>query len=681
MTDFKCDVESFQVLLEGIETKLSEVKFEYVDFGITGSSSGLNAFVYSYVRLANLLVKYRNFVRRDIVKVCDTINGFIEHDNTIATNISGGNPQEITAERTRIMDSFQGFTNKVRNNKETIGSQTLPSISVSSFTISRLDYENMASKYTACLLSTSARISELCNLIDGFRQSSSFLGLTANAMKSYWVEIHIPIVKAIDTVLWTLNDYFEAYGSDLKTLVNDDSYFVFAQSEMKAAIIELTSIRSSLESIVDDVDSKVTSYSSILGVNVTIPNGRPMLYKYEQEATKIQTLIESLDSYESSKVSLVKNYIDEFVTNTTQLIAAFDTDKNHIENYKVGDIKEICNDNNITPIEDVSGCTKSMEKYIQAFETANPEYADAMDKFLAQDSDIVFSLDDDMKKRIKYWAYTAPEPYRTALMNSIKRGDFKLGFFTVDLFPIGLVSHDNVFKNSVNYTTKVLINKDMKTVFHEMGHACDDAGGLWWGSTDQFFKYKTYNAAMGKEVSFYDAMEYDVYFNPNNPHSVVSIYKKLHDEGVKGDFVNVCFAFRYNTYAFLSDEDKELYRKIAQRFMSDHDNYVNAYNRHDDGDDNPSEIYGGITDTYGGMTHNGIISNYDSTTGKSTGKAAWGHDNYYWNFPGAIAPTEFYAEYFSANVNGDEQKLAIMRKNYPEACKIADSYTKYLAGK
>lgn len=210
------DIDKLHQLLGNISTKLQEVKFESFDFGLEGNSSGLNTFVYSYVKLANFLVEYRRFVRNDILEVCNSINNFIQLDATAATFISKNS-----------IPSFEEFMVNVDNTADTIVSQTIPPTSISSFIVNRLDTENMTSKYTSLVLPLTARLVELKILVKAFTTSDALTGDTASAMKNYWTEVHIPIIESIDTVLWALNDYMIAYGTDLRSCVNDDLYYVW----------------------------------------------------------------------------------------------------------------------------------------------------------------------------------------------------------------------------------------------------------------------------------------------------------------------------------------------------------------------------------------------------------------------------------------------------------------------
>ncbi len=685
MSATKFELDKIRILLDNINNKMIDVRFDPVDFSLEGSSSGLNAFIYSYVRLANFLAEYRIFARNDIIRICNILNGFQQQDSTMAQYIDGD------------AHAFQEFTVNASNITDDTSSQSIPTIETTNFRVCRIDTENVTSNYTTFLLALSARLVELDGYIEDFKDSQALTGKTATAMQSYWKEVHIPIIKAIDTALWTINDYLVAYAQELNTLINDSLYYVLPQSEMEAAITELTNIRASLAIIVDDVDSRITSYSSLLGVNVTIPNGIPMLDKYQQEANKIQNLLDNIISFESSKVSLVKDYIDDFVTDTTQLISIVESrmEEVGIGNYPPGTFATICNSYNITLLDNGSACEKNFQKYIDAFEASHPEYAEAMNDFLNVD-DGTNSLTDDMKARIKYTAYTAPEPYRTIIMNGIMNGEIHIGSLSVGTTPFEqwiytvsngkfqLTSHNNVFTNSVNYRPidydNQYVENDMSTIWHEMGHGFDNLGNaFWWGSVGaqlipfNLATYTTYNETMRKEVSFQEAMYYDIFDNPNNPHSIRNIAQECSSTG---NLDAVIDAFKNYKYDKLSEEDKKLYREICARFIADGSAY-----RQNSSSDTPLDNFGGVSDTYGGMTHNGLVQNYDAAGNRSGPNLSdtEAHENNYWSLPTWIGQTEFYAEYFSANVNGNAEKVALMREYYPEACKVADSYSTYLA--
>lgn len=685
MSTISYDLDKIRTHLESIDNKLQKAKLSYVDFGLEGSSSGLNSFVYSYVRLANFLDKYRVFVQKDILDVCNTINDYVKSDNATAKHFMGNQAyfMEFTV---NIDNSVKPFRRQSVSDPQDVsyslgGSHSpLPSINTSSFVVSRLDTENMASKLSSSLISLSLELVELNRLIDAFSKDASALtGQYAEAMKMYWAEVHIPIVKAIDTALWTLNTHMTNYSSELYQLVSDDSYFVLTQSEMEASVNELTNIRASLAIIVDDVDSGIASYSSLLGVNVTIPNGRPMLDKYQQAASKIQTLVENVGNYESSKVTLVKGYIDEFVTNMSKVIDTVDDRIKDKTRYSKNLFNTIYKAQDLKLVTEAKACERDEDTLIAAFEAEHPEYADAMNKFLNNDHDPLANLPDDMKKRIKYTAYTAPEPYRTIIMNEIMNKKITIGVLNTQLLhwkDIEMRSHNIPYTGIIDFSK--YDRESISTFWHEFGHASDNQGAPFyspWGSIQTPDAFKVYCPGLGKEVTFAEAMKYDIYDNPNNPHSIYSVAKSC---GVPGNYENVAKAFWEksnnpktffdNSYKMLSDEDKKLYEEVCKRFQNEMSNYPE---------------YSAVADTYGGMTRNGIVTTYDSQNHTGTGYAFNGYgihpEKWYWFMPELIAPTEFYAEYFSAQATGNAAKVALMRKYYPEACKVADEYSKYLA--
>ncbi len=289
---------------------------------------------------------------------------------------------------------------------------------------------------------------------------------------------------------------------------------------------------------------------------------------------------------------------------------------------------------------------EEMDKYIQQFEKDNPKLARELNKFL--DSGKNNKLDADDIRNIKYLAYNAEEPFRTIFLKSVSKysigdGDLNGG------------AYYRPWAHTVNFTYSDSFKSDPRggytTFFHECGHAVDDLGDVskWLGSDTE--KFKAYNEKMGKKVTLHEAIEYDVYYNEKNPHSMTSIANEIKNKGVpgtgsRGDVNKVIDAFKSGNTSKLSNEDLILYRSVKNQH-----NATTGRN----------EQYEAITDIYGGMSHNELRNN------------GYGHDEKYWNNK-ANAACELWAEFFSYNMAGNTESMENLLEYFPEASKVMEQY-------
>ena len=190
--------------------------------------------------------------------------------------------------------------------------------------------------------------------------------------------------------------------------------------------------------------------------------------------------------------------------------------------------------------------------------------------------------------------------------------------------------------------------------FHESGHAIDDLSDAvkWLGSDTE--KYKYHSDTLDKDMTMHEVIEYDVYYNENNTHSITSIANDIIDCGIggsNGNIDNVINAFQTGDSSLLSNEDFKLYTAVKEEFTS---NVSGA-------------TYEAVSDVYGGVTNNELRSGY-------------GHDTDYRNDSTKVAK-ELWAEFFSYNMAGNQTNLALLYEYFPEASKALDAYTNTLGEK
>lgn len=260
------------------------------------------------------------------------------------------------------------------------------------------------------------------------------------------------------------------------------------------------------------------------------------------------------------------------------------------------------------------------------------------------------SLTEDDIINIKYIVYSAKEPYRSIYLDQISK-------YKINTTDSGGGAYYQPWKHKVTYDYPDCFGEDPRgpytTFFHECGHAVDDLAdrSKWVGSDTE--KFKSYSDAMGKKVTLREAIEYDVYYNTDNDHSITSIADRVIAEGKlgsNGSTEQVIKAFQSGSPDGLGKDDRLLYMRVK-----------NEYRRVTEG----GELYEAVSDVYGGMSGNQLRTGY-------------GHDTEYWddkNMPGA----ELWAEYFSYQMTGNEACLDKVREYFPEAVKVMDQYTNSLA--
>lgn len=291
--------------------------------------------------------------------------------------------------------------------------------------------------------------------------------------------------------------------------------------------------------------------------------------------------------------------------------------------------------------------SNEMDNFIQDFESSHPDQVANLNDFL--DIGDPNNLTEDDIRNIKYLIYTAPEVYRNIYLNSISK--FKM------------IATDNPDKNAFYTSWKHTITysypesfvddpRGPYTVFfHESGHAIDDLSDAvkWLGSDTE--KYKYHSDTLHKDMTMREAIEYDVYYNENNTHSITSIANDVIDCGIggsNGNIDNVIIAFQTGNSSSLSNEDFKLYTAVKEEFTS---NVSGA-------------TYESVSDVYGGVTNNELRSGY-------------GHDTDYWD-DNTKPAKELWAEFFSYNMAGDQTNLALLYEYFPEASKALDAYTNTL---
>lgn len=308
-----------------------------------------------------------------------------------------------------------------------------------------------------------------------------------------------------------------------------------------------------------------------------------------------------------------------------------------------------------------SGASKSeMDELISRYEKENPDFAKKLNDLLASGNNNKLTEEDI--RNIKYLAYTAEEPYRTIYLNEL--GKYMIGNGNLDKG-----AYYQPGEHTINFTYKDCFKNDPRgpytTFFHESGHAIDDLAELAKknGSDTEVFKGRS--NGMDRDVTIREAIEYDVYYNKNNPHSVTSLANDIirrGKSGRNGNVDNVIEALQKGSSKGLSKADRELYNAV-----------VAAHQRESGG----SESMEAVSDVYGGMSNN-ALQKYKQ--GRDEYRMGYTHDDNYWNDQTKPAK-ELWAEFFSYHMAGDEEALRNLKEYFPEAADILEQYAESLAVK
>ena len=288
---------------------------------------------------------------------------------------------------------------------------------------------------------------------------------------------------------------------------------------------------------------------------------------------------------------------------------------------------------------------REAEELIRNYEQANPEDARRLNEFLS--SEVAQCLTEEDIFRIKYMAYTAKEPYRSIYLRSLSQ--YTIVSINQDVNADG--GNYNPAQGGINLSYPNSFGKDPRgdynTLFHEGGHAIDDCSNVTEEDGYDTGSFTAYSEKLGKDITLREAIQYDVYYNRDNPNSITSIAEALKQDGADGSTDAVIRALQNGTDPkTLSNDDLALYRDV-----------LNQYRRVTD----TSATYMAVSDVYGSVSHNAL-------------RTGWGHGNDYWVEDPTRTEKELWAEFFANNMTGDEKALAIMREYYPESYKVLEEY-------
>ncbi len=428
---------------------------------------------------------------------------------------------------------------------------------------------------------------------------------------------------------------------------------------VKTSAIQLQNAGQKLQSFSPQIDNVGDELSTLSGMGDIVSTVRMLASKVQMEGGKISELGVALTQI----TELYLNAENSVLGNMQNTGGGYNSEGYNSEASSavmVADGGSAPRDNDTLMNRDPA----VMDKYIAEFEKEHPDIAAEFDRIFTSGSDLGNITPDDIR-RMKYLAYTSREPYRTIFIQN-------LAMVTVndwESHPLDdkgneIKSKDQAFYSpstgKIDYGYPSCFGGDKRgqytTFFHEIGHAIDHQIDPAAGSSTTDFTYNS--TELGEGTTITDAIMYDVYENPHNPHSVTSMIEDINRTAnppyTTEDIRSVMYAMKHNgdTYG-LSIDQQALMAQVQKKFISSipQTDYPN---------------YESVTDVYGGVTGNTCRT-----------KSYYGHSLDYWSDTTHPAK-ELWAEYFSYNMAGDTKNLEHLKQYYPEAYKALTEYANYV---
>lgn len=292
------------------------------------------------------------------------------------------------------------------------------------------------------------------------------------------------------------------------------------------------------------------------------------------------------------------------------------------------------------------------EDTIAGYEVNNKDIQEKFNKLLDGGKDITY----EDRVNIKYMAYTAAEPCRSVFLNNldeirIRKTDLESGAY------YSRVSG----KQGVYYTYQEYFKYDPRgpyvTFFHECGHALDhNINKLnYKGYDTTAFSMNSFNPAIRQNETWdiRKAIEYDVFDNPNNKHSVDYYAMRciaqhnsiLSQADAELKILNIKKALKNNDITFLTVDEKSIYTYVVNNITTD----TRGVQR-----EAASDVYGGVTYNVlkGGYGHK--YEYYDKAWDKNDGD--------YYN-----PVKELWAEWFAYQMSGNTVMANNVEEYFPTA--------------
>lgn len=308
MNDRNIGVQFDQVALAlgGLASDGASITLPEVSFSYNSNTDGFAYFPEVYSEFCDILRNYRALLSRDITMTSDMIGCFIAYDQqalqdrrSSSQNFSAAPCPTPTpsANSDLIVTSVDlGDGDPIQNSFETT------SFGSDDYHIDLSDLDDMCAEIINDLTSLMSSCETFSSTIQNFYDSEGFYGLTATALKDYWLNVHGACVVKIYTAATTFLDNISAYW-----LSYSDSSVLQASLPFALLKNELDSVKSDLslfdsdfsllhDEVVAAINAVATGTSGAYSYSSYTPN-------YDALSTKVLDTVDYIDSINSEVVS------------------------------------------------------------------------------------------------------------------------------------------------------------------------------------------------------------------------------------------------------------------------------------------------------------------------------------------------------------------------------------------
>lgn len=306
-----------------------------------------------------------------------------------------------------------------------------------------------------------------------------------------------------------------------------------------------------------------------------------------------------------------------------------------------------------------------MEDIVYNYEVSHKNDKEKVDNLLLKENN---DLTADDVLNIKYMLYTADENYRELFMKGI--GDYRI--ITTDLEKGAYYTNNRLKGKGLYYTHEEDFGYDLKgkyvTFYHECGHATDSNVDVLnkWSYDSIKYKKNMYNQGKMEEWTIRSCLEYDVFYNTQNPHSIASLARTEAnamnmtnpDEAVN----NVIIALQTK-----GDENNKSTDGLSYKEQTLYSNIVSYMQNDLSGPQHESP-----SDIYNGLTYNVFMSKYNYGHEDKYFDNVWDENDSDYNNP----TLEVWAEWFSYKMTGNEEMIAIEKEYFPRTTEFMEEFVK-----
>lgn len=520
----------------------------------------------------------------------------------------------------------------------------------------KFKYKELESLYRAIERNYIAQTKILNNIEHAARQisvSDSIEGSAANSIKSYYRTTYSTIITMMKMLI-------RAHAENSLVYIRYfDAFNLAGNTEVDSKVFEILSdwLGTSIDKVFDIDKEHIRIEKTVKDMPdvPTIPSAFSVTGKQAQMTNHMKQIKSDVETIESQNK-------DEF-----ELTRLLITKLNSLINLRISDAKSISDFENFwdsdegmsykaffDKFKNLDG-REMKEKYIEQYERSHPEAKALLDDFLNSRS--AKGLSDEDKRNIKYLLYTAPEPYKTLYLKNLGNFEFK----TTNLDDTAFYDqHNGKISLDPPYNGYLSDKPLYTTLFHECGHAIDDLADESLEKGFDTERYTYYSESAGRNMTLRQAIEYDVFHNRDNPHSMINITNNIiHTDPAASDGApqRVIKALQTGDKSNLTEDDRVLYERTIEEFQSQF---------------TPNGNHESVTDIYGGVSKNQLIKDDHNTN------IGYYHKDSYWN-EGGHPERELWADYASNHIAYNPSTIQITQEYFPEASKVMDSYAADLA--